>query len=126
MLDDGEGAGVAGRSLGRRFGWFWGAYAASAFGTRLAFDAFPLIAILALHTGPTEVSLLAATGLAVGAVVAVPLGSWLEFRRKRPVMIAMDLLRFAALLSVPAAFALGLLGFTHLLVVSIIVGTADI
>ncbi|MEO6090743.1 MAG: MFS transporter [Umezawaea sp.] len=126
MLDDGEGAGVAGRSLGRRFGWFWGAYAASAFGTRLAFDAFPLIAILALHAGPTEVSLLAATGLAVGAVVAVPLGSWLEFRRKRPVMIAMDLLRFAALLSVPAAFALGLLGFTHLLVVSIIVGTADI
>jgi MFS family permease len=121
-----RGLGVAGRSLGRRFGWFWGAYAASAFGTRLAFDAFPLIAILALDAGPTEVSLLAATGLAVGAVVAVPLGSWLEFRRKRPVMIAMDLLRFAALLSVPAAFALGLLGFTHLLVVSIIVGTADI
>lgn len=117
---------MAGRSLGRRFGWFWAAYAASAFGTRLAFDAFPLIAILVLHAGPAEVSLLAATGLAVAAVVSVPLGAWLEFRRKRPVMVAMDLLRFAALLSVPAAFALGTLGFTQLLVVSVVVATADI
>jgi MFS family permease len=117
---------VAGRSLGRRFGWFWAAYAASAFGTRLAFDAFPLIAVLVLHAGPVEVSALAATGLAVGAVVSVPLGQWLEFRRKRPVMVAMDLLRFAALLSVPAAFALGVLGFAHLLVVSVVVATADL
>ncbi|MEV0534840.1 MFS transporter [Kitasatospora sp. NPDC050463] len=117
---------VAKRSLGRQFGWLWAAYAASAFGTRLAFDVFPLIAILVLHAGTTEVSLLAAAGLVVGAVVAVPLGPWVEFRRKRPVMIAMDLIRFAALLSVPAAFALGRLGFAQLLVVSVVVGAADI
>lgn len=49
--------------------------------------------MLVLHVGPTEVSALAATGLAVGAAVALPLGPWVEFRRKRPVMIAMDLLR---------------------------------
>src|SRR5258706_2921937 len=95
------------RSLGRQFGWLWTAYTVSAFGTWLAFDAFPLIAILVLHAGPTEVSLLAAAGLAVGAVLAVPLGPWVEFRRKRPVMIAMDLTRFAAVISRPAAFALG-------------------
>jgi MFS family permease len=95
-------------------------------GTWLAFDAFPLIAILVLHAGPTEVSLLAAAGLAVGAAVAVPLGPWVEFRRKRPVMVAMDLTRFAALMSVPAAFALGWLSFAQLLVVSVIVGAADI
>ncbi|MDJ0460104.1 MFS transporter [Streptomyces sp. H27-C3] len=114
------------RSLGRQFGWFWAAYGVSAFGTRLAFDAFPLIAILVLHAGATEVSLLASAGLAVGAAVAVPLGPWVEFRRKRPVMVATDLVRFAALMSVPAAFALGLLGFTQLLVVSVVVGAADI
>lgn len=117
---------VAKRSLGRQFGWLWAAYASSAFGTRLAFDAFPLIAILVLHAGTTEVSLLAAAGTVVGAVVAVPLGPWVEFRRKRPVMIAMDLIRFAALLSVPAAFAFGRLGFAQLLVVSVVVGAADI
>ncbi|MFG2571548.1 MFS transporter [Streptomyces sp. NPDC048481] len=117
---------VGGRSLGRRFGWLWAAYAVSAFGTRLAFDAFALIAILVLHASPAEVSALAATGLAVGAVVAVPLGPWVEFRRKRPVMIAMDLTRCAALLSVPAAYAAGLLTFAQLLVVSVVVGAADI
>ncbi|MCL7493951.1 MFS transporter [Streptomyces sp. MCA2] len=114
------------RSLGRQFGWLWAAYTVSTFGTRLAFDAFPLIAILVLHAGPTEVSVLAAAGLAVGAAVAVPLGPWVEFRRKRPVMVAMDLIRCAALLSVPAAFALGRLSFVQLLFVSVIVVAADI
>ncbi len=117
---------VARRSLGRQFGWLWAAYAVSTFGTWLAFDAFPLIAILVLHAGPTEVSVLAAAGLAAGAAVAVPLGPWVEFRRKRPVMVAMDLIRFAALMSVPAAFALGWLSFAQLLVVSVIIGAANI
>ncbi|MYX11807.1 MFS transporter [Streptomyces sp. SID8375] len=114
------------RSLGRQFGWLWASYAVSTFGTRLAFDAFPLIAVLVLHAGPAEVSLLAAAGLAVGAAVAVPLGPWVEFRRKRPVMVAMDLMRCVALMSVPAAYALGLLSFVQLLVVSVVVGAADI
>jgi hypothetical protein len=48
------------RPLGRQFGWLWAAFAISTFGTCLAFDAFPLIAILVLHSGPTEVSVLAA------------------------------------------------------------------
>jgi MFS family permease len=118
--------GAARRSLGRQFGWLWAAYAVSTLGTWLAFDAFPLIAILVLHAGPAEVSVLAAAGLAVGAAVAVPLGPWVEFRRKRPVMALMDLARFAALMSVPAAFAFGWLSLAQLLVVSVIVGAADI
>lgn len=114
------------RSLGRRFGWLWAAYAVSATGTGLALGAFPLIAIRVLHAGPVAVSALAASGLAVGAALALPLGPWVEFRRKRPVMVAMDLVRFAALLSVPAAYALGLLTFAQLLVVTVVVGSADI
>jgi MFS family permease len=117
---------AASRSLGRQFRWLWAAYAVSTFGTWLAFDAFPLIAILVLHAGPAQVSVLAAAGLAVGAAVAVPLGPWVELRRKRPVMVAMDLTRFAALMSVPAAFALGWLSFAQLLLVSVVVGAADI
>ncbi|MFF4055011.1 MFS transporter [Streptomyces sp. NPDC001668] len=114
------------RSLGRRFGWLWAAYAVSAFGTSLSFGAFPLVAVVVLHAGPAAVSALAAAGLAVGAAVAVPLGPWVEFRRKRPVMVAMDLVRFAALLSVPAAYALGALSFLQLLAVSVVVAAADI
>ncbi|MFF9060958.1 MFS transporter [Streptomyces sp. NPDC014882] len=112
--------------LGRGFGWFWGAYATSALGTWLAFGAFPLIAVQVLHAGPAEVAALASVGAAVGAVVAVPLGPWVEFRRKRPVLIATDLVRCAALLTIPASFALGVLTFLQLLLVSVVVAAADI
>ncbi|WP_078905297.1 MULTISPECIES: MFS transporter [Streptomyces] len=117
---------AGGASLGRDFGWLWGAYAASTLGTWIAFNAFPLLAITVLHKGSAEVAALAAVGAAVGAAVAVPLGSWVEFRRKRPVMIAMDLVRCAALLSVAGAYALGRLGFGHLLVVAVVAAGADI
>jgi MFS family permease len=114
------------RSLGRRFGWLWGAYAVSTAGTWLAFDAFALIAVLVLDAGPTQVSLLAAVGPAVGAAVSVPLGPWVEVRRKRPVMIATDLVRCGVLLSIPVAFALGGLSFGQLLLVSVAVAASDI
>ncbi|MEU1264323.1 MFS transporter [Streptomyces cellulosae] len=114
------------RSAAWRFGWLWTAYGVSAFGTRFAFDAFALVALLVLHAGPAEVSLLAAVGPAVGAVLSVPLGPWVEYRRKRPVMIATDLVRCAVLLSVPLAYALDALTVAQLLVVSVTVAAADI
>jgi MFS family permease len=117
---------VARRALGRQFGWLWAAFAVSAYGSGFGFGAFGLIAIRVLHAGPAQVSALAAAGLAVGAAVAVPLGPWIEFRRKRPVMIGMDLVRFAAVMSIPAAFALGWLSFPQLVVVSVIVAAAKI
>jgi MFS family permease len=112
--------------LGREFRWLWAAYATSTAGTWLALDAFPLIAVLVLHSTTVQVSFLSAAGLAVGALIAVPLGPWVEFRRKRPVMIGSDLIRFAALMSVPAAYALGVLTFPQLVVVAIIMAAANI
>ncbi|MET7754310.1 MFS transporter [Streptomyces sp. NPDC005389] len=117
---------AGGVSLGRDFGWLWAAYAAGTLGTWVAFNAFPLLALTVLHKGSAEVAALAAVGAAVGAAVALPLGPWVEFRRKRPVMVAMDLVRCAAMLSVAAAYALDRLGFVQLLVVSVLVAAADI
>ncbi|MEV7182506.1 MFS transporter [Kitasatospora sp. NPDC093679] len=116
----------SGHRLGRPFGWLWAAYGTSALGTWLAFGAFPLIAVRVLHAGPAEVAVLSAAGAAVGAAAAVPLGPWVEFRRKRPVLIAADLVRCAALLTIPTAFALGVLTFVQLLLVSVVVAAADI
>jgi MFS transporter len=118
--------GLGRQSLGRQFGWLWAAYAVSAYGSGIGFGAFPLIAIRVLHCGPVQVSALSASGLAVGAVLAVPLGPWVEFRRKRPVMMAMDLARFAALMTIPVAYALGRLSFAQLLLVSVVVAAAKI
>jgi MFS family permease len=113
-------------TLGSRFGWLWAAYAVSTYGTWIAFGAFPLIAVRVLHSPPFAVSLLDAAGLAIAALVAVPVGPWVERRAKRPVMIAMDLARFFAMASVPVAYLLGLLSYGHLLIVSVISGTAGI
>jgi MFS family permease len=112
--------------MGRQFRWLWTAYAISAYGSGLGFGAFPLIAVLVLHAGPAQVSALSAVGPAAGALLAVPLGPWVEFRRKRPVLIAMDLARFALMLTVPIAYAVGLLSFVQLLVVSALIAAARI
>ncbi|MCX5602508.1 MFS transporter [Streptomyces phaeochromogenes] len=112
--------------LGRSFDWLWSAYAVSTYGTWLAFGAFPLIAVQVLHASALAVSVLEAAGLAVAAVVAFSLGPWVEHRAKRPVMIAMDLIRFIAVASIPIAYILGLLSYGQLLVVSVISGTASI
>jgi MFS family permease len=117
---------MARRSLGRPFGWLWAAYAVSAYGSGLGFGAFPLIAVLALHASAAEVSALSAVGPAVGALIAVPLAPWVEFRRKRRVMIAMDLTRFAVMATIPVAYAFGRLSFAQLLVISAVVAAARI
>ncbi|OZM82050.1 MFS transporter [Pseudonocardia sp. MH-G8] len=104
----------------------WAAYAASAYGSGLGFGALSLVAITLLHAGPAAVSGISAAGLAIGAVLALPLGAWMEPRRKRPVMITADLVRCAALLSVPATFALGWLGLPQLVAVAVVAAAAKI
>lgn len=112
--------------LGRAFGWLWAAYAVSAYGTGLGFGAFSVVAIEALHASSAEVAALSASGLALGALLAIPLGPWIEFRAKRPVMIAADAIRFAVLASVPLAYWLDVLSFAQLLVVSMVTAAAKI
>jgi MFS family permease len=112
--------------LGRQFGWLWSANAVSSFGTSFALGAFSLIAVRVLHASAVEVAALPAAGLAAGAILAVPAGPWVEARRKRPVMIAMDLVRFVAMASLPVAYAFGVLGFWQLLVVSVVTAAAKI
>lgn len=107
-MSDSGGAELGGEAIpGWQFGWLWAAYAVSAYGSGLGFGAFPLIAVLVLHASPAQVSALSAVGPAVGALIALPLGPWVEFRRKRPIMIAMDLARFAAMMTIPVAYAFG-------------------
>ncbi|MET0495502.1 MAG: MFS transporter [Actinoplanes sp.] len=105
-------------ALGPDFRRLWGAYAVSELGTAVAMGALPLIATLVLHSPVLLVSLLSALAGVAGALLAVPLGPWIEFRVKRPVMIGADLLRFAALGSIPVAAAVDRLTYTQLCLVA--------
>jgi MFS family permease len=107
-------------ALGGDFRRLWGAFTASEIGSAVGSGALPLIAILLLDASDLQVSLLAALSGAAAAVIALPLGPWIEFRPKRPVMIGADLIRFAALGSVPVAAVTGTLTYLQLCLVAVL------
>lgn len=104
----------------------WGAYSVSEIGSALGAGALPLIAVLVLDVSTFQVSALAAISAIASAAIALPLGSFVEFRRKRPIMMTADLVRFAALGSVPVLAAFDALTYTQLCVVGIIQTTCNI
>ncbi|MGC5309972.1 hypothetical protein [Micromonospora zamorensis] len=111
--------------LSRDFHRLWGAYSVSHLGSAVGAGALPLVATLLLDSTALQISLLAVISGLASAVIVLPLGPRVEFRRKRPVMVGADLLRFAALTSVPIAAALGALTYEQLCVVAVVqtVGT---
>ncbi|XVV08139.1 MFS transporter [Actinoplanes sp. CA-131856] len=113
-------------ALGSDFRRLWTAYGISEFGTGIGFGAIPLVAVLVLKVSELQVSLLAALAGVAAAALALPAGPWIEFRRKRPVMIGADLARFAALITVPLAIAGGVLTYAQLYAVAIVQSVAAI
>ncbi|RSM43746.1 MFS transporter [Actinoplanes sp. ATCC 53533] len=106
------------RRRGRQVRQAWAAYAMSQAGSGIGAGALPLVAILLLDASDWQISLLAAVAGVAGAVAVVPLGPWVEFHRKRPVMVGADLLRGVTLLSVPVAAWAGGLTFGQLCLVA--------
>ncbi|MBX7547989.1 MFS transporter [Streptomyces sp. tea 10] len=86
------------------FGRLFAATALGQLGDRIIFLALPLVAITALNADELQVGLLTATTTAGSLLIGLPAGAWVDRMRKRPVMIAADLVRALILLSVPAAW----------------------
>jgi MFS family permease len=96
----------------------WSAASISIFGSLITRLALPFAAILVLGSGAIEVALLRAVELIAALGFGLVAGAWVDRLRRRPVLIWADLGRAVLLASVPVAFALGVLTFWHLLVVS--------
>lgn len=109
---------MASSGLGQDFGRLWAAVATSQTGAGLATGAIPFIAIEVLRVSQLHLSVIVAFSALVAGVLALPLGPWVEHLRKRPVMIAADLCRAGALLSIPVAYLADVLTYGHLLVVA--------
>ena len=92
--------------------------AISQIGSGIGGVALPLVALTIVHASPAQVSALAAIAAATVALTAFPIGAYVEFRRKRPIMIASDIARFVTAVSIPIAYALGALTFAQLCVVA--------
>lgn len=107
-------------ALSADFRRLWAAYTVSEAGNGLSFGAIPLVAVLVLRVPEFQVSLLAALSGLSAALLGLPAGPWIEYRRKRPIMITADLARAAVLLSVPIAAAGGWLSYPQLCVVAVV------
>lgn len=102
------------------------ASAASKLGAQVSLLALPLTAVSALGATPGQVGVLAALANAAWLLIGLPAGAWVDRTRKRPVMIAADLVRSALLLSVPIAWWAGALTLLQLYAVVFAVGVATV
>lgn len=98
----------------------------SQLGTQVAGIAVPLLAVDSLHASAFELGLIGAASTIAFAAIGLPAGAWLDGRSHRPVLVAADLVRAAALLSIPVAGWLGVLSIVQLVVVSLVAGTARV
>lgn len=110
----------------RDFVKLWAAQAISAFGARMTRDGLPLAAVLTLRATPVQVGLLAALSYGPALLVGLAAGGFVDRSRRRGLMISMDLLRAAALATVPVAAWMHLLSMPHLYVAAAVVGAATV
>ncbi|MCP2322890.1 MFS family permease [Hamadaea flava] len=103
----------------RDFRWRWAAQSASEAGSAVGYSALPIVAVLVLNASDFRVSLLSVLSSVVSAILAVPLGPWIEYHRKRPIMIGADVLRFVAVGSIPVSAYFGWLTYWQLCAVAI-------
>ncbi|MCX4538498.1 MFS transporter [Streptomyces sp. NBC_01669] len=110
----------------RRFRRFWAGQSVSQFGDRITELALPLIAISALNASANQVAWLTAL-IWTPNLLAIFLGAWVDHRaHKRRLMILADLVRAAVLLSVPAAYLLGVVTLGQLYAVALLMGAAGV
>jgi len=99
----------------RDFNRLWAAQSVSAFGARIAREGLPIAAVTTLAASPSALGVLAAlTGLA-SLVLGLTAGGWVDRRPRRGVMISMNLLRAAALATLPLAAMTGVLSLPLIL-----------
>lgn len=102
----------------------WIGQTISVFGDQITLLGLPLVAVLVLSADAAQMGLLTAAGLLPHLLFSLPAGVWLDrVHRRRRLMIAADLGRAALIASIPAAYALGVLGIGQLFVVGFLSGT---
>ena len=110
----------------RDFRWYWSGQTASFIGSQVTVTALPLIAALTLDAGPGGVGAIATASWLPNLVLPLLVGHWLEGRGKRRMMMAVDLIRAAALLAVPVAYAAGGLTVGLLAAVGFVIGVGNV
>ncbi len=127
------GSAPASAAPGRRSLWrhpdfmkLWSAQTISLLGDEMTGLAVPLIAILLLHANAFQMGILGTLLFLPFILLTLPAGAWVDRMRRRPILISADLGRAAILLSIPAAYALGVLTLLQLYVCAFAVGCLQV
>jgi MFS family permease len=127
-----ESTGFWDRALGGRlwrnadFMRLWVGQTISEAGTQVSALAVPTVAILLLHASPFQVGLLTALEFLPFPVLGLVAGVYADRLKRRPLMIASDLGRMVALLTIPIAFSFGALTMEQLYAVGLVVGVFNV
>jgi MFS family permease len=100
----------------------WAGQSISQLGSQVSGLALPLVAVLALKSSATRVSLLGMFDMLPFLLFALPAGAWVDRVARRPVLIAADTGRALALGSVPLAAAIAHVTYAQLCVVGFVAG----
>jgi MFS family permease len=95
-------------------------------GTSVTQLALPLTAVVVLGATPQQMGFLVSAGWLPVLLFSLFAGAWVDRLRRRPILIATDILRALALATVPIAMVAGVLGIEQLLVVAFIVGSGTV
>ncbi|MFF2493945.1 MFS transporter [Agromyces sp. NPDC058064] len=110
----------------RPFWIYWTASTTSGIGTAVTAVALPLAAVTVLDAGPVETGLLAASSYLAWVVLGLPAGAIVHRLPLRATQVVADLVRAAAILTVPIAWLLGSLSLGHLVLTALAVNVAEV
>jgi MFS family permease len=104
----------------------WGASTVSQVGSQVTLIALPLVAVLVLEASAFQVALLTTFDFLPFLLFGLPAGVWVDRLARRPVLVATDLGRALALLSIPVAYAFDALTLGQLYAVGFLVGVLTV
>jgi MFS family permease len=108
------------------FWTYWAAGTVSSIGSAVTSVALPLTAVVVLYASAIEVGLLTAASYVAWLVIGLPAGVLVGRLPLRGTQLAMDLVRAAAVASLPVAWWLDALTLAHLVAVALVVSFASV
>lgn len=105
---------------------FWTGETIANFGGQLGLIALPIIAAVSLGATPLQMGLLTASTQLPRMVVGIFAGTWVDQRKRRPIMIWVNIARALTLMAIPVTSLFGILNFPLLMLVSVLLGVFGI
>ncbi|WP_019011731.1 MFS transporter [Deinococcus aquatilis] len=103
----------------------WGSETISLFGSAITSLALPLLAVQLLNATPAQMGYLGAAQFLPFLLLSLPLGVWVDRRRRRPLLVLANLGRALLLALIPLGAMLGWLRMEVIYPIAFFVGTCD-